>query len=129
MNYLATRARKSYAIKRASEKGHLEMVKFLHASGADVQADDNAAIKLAAAKGHLDVVKYLHQNGADDRDAFGCAANSGRLAVVQYLHMNGADIQFDIYEALISAMVNANNLTHQKISCQNIHYTLSTLTR
>ena len=54
----------NYAIRWASENGHLEVVKYLVQNGADVAADDNYAIRWAAKKGHLEVVKYLVQNGA-----------------------------------------------------------------
>ena len=44
------------AMDRASENGHLEVVKYLHSIGAECP---DHAISGASRNGHLEVVKYL----------------------------------------------------------------------
>ena len=44
---------------RFSGLGHLEIVKYLVAQGADVRAKDDYALCWAASNGHLEVAKYL----------------------------------------------------------------------
>ena len=50
-----------YALRWASENGHLEVVKLLLENGANVHAYNDYALRLASEYGHLDVVKYLNQ--------------------------------------------------------------------
>lgn len=40
----------------------LEIIKYLHKSGADIMARDNYAVRWAAQNGRTDVVKYLQAN-------------------------------------------------------------------
>ena len=88
-----------YAVRYASENGHLDVVKYLHKNGTDITAANNYAVRLSAQFGHLDVVKYLHENGADITADSNCAvryaSENGHLDVVKYLHANGADITAD----------------------------------
>ena len=52
----------------ASEKGHLEMVKYLVENGAEVNVTDElnrTALILASANGHLEIVRYLTKNSDD----------------------------------------------------------------
>ena len=55
----------NYSMIFASEHGHLEIVKFLHTNGADINYFDNFAVRYASANNHLKTVRYLHTNGAD----------------------------------------------------------------
>jgi ankyrin repeat protein len=61
----------NYAVKWASENGHLKVVKYLVSLGADITADNNYAALWACRENHVEVVKYLVSQGAAD---------------VQYLH-------------------------------------------
>jgi ankyrin repeat protein len=80
----------------ASANGHLDVVKLLLESGADVHAYDNGAIRMASYYGHLDVVKLLVESGADvhpyDNLAIRHASRNGHLAVVKLLVESGADV-------------------------------------
>ena len=49
----------SYTINKASEYGHLEVVKYLHSIGKNCTAD---AMDEASKHGHLEVVEYLHSH-------------------------------------------------------------------
>lgn len=79
----------------AAMNGQLDIVKYLHENGADIEKDDNNALEMAARNGHLDVVKYLHENGADvDKcSALEVAATHNHMDVVKYLYENGASIK------------------------------------
>jgi len=55
----------NYAVRWASEYGHLDVVKYLVEHGADITADNNYAVRWASLNGHLEVVKYLVEHGAD----------------------------------------------------------------
>ena len=46
------------SLEMASERGHLEFVKYLVSKGANV-IDNNYAVQWASDFGHLEVVKYL----------------------------------------------------------------------
>ena len=83
------------ALQRASEKGHLEVVKYLvEECRANVHADNDWALRLASENGHLEVVKYLVLNGganvhALNDDALHVAMMRGNLAIVQCLVEEG----------------------------------------
>lgn len=53
------------ALKSASYAGNLDMIKYLISQGADVQTQDNYSVKYASKNGHLNVVKYLVSVGAN----------------------------------------------------------------
>ena len=80
------------ALHLASENGHLETVKFLIESKADIEAKDNlfgkTALHLASENGHLETVKFLIENKANinPKDDNGNTA----LEVVKFLITNGA---------------------------------------
>ena len=88
----------------ASEKGHLEVVKYLVGQGADVRAQYDYALRYASLNGHLDIVKYLVDKGsyvsAEDDFALRYASNNGHLEVVKYLVEQGADVRAYDDEAL-----------------------------
>ena len=54
-----------YALRWASEYGHLEIVKFLVENGADIHVWDDYALRRASQNGHLEIVKFLIKKGAD----------------------------------------------------------------
>ena len=87
---------KDLALKAASLRGHLEIVKYLVENGADIHAEKDVALRSASFKGHLDIVKFLVENGADiharNYDALRKASQLGHLDIVKYLVENGADI-------------------------------------
>ena len=69
--------------------GHLSVVKFLVASGANVHAVDDQALRFAYERGHLAVVEFLVKAGAnvhaDDDQALRFASAHGYLSVVEFL--------------------------------------------
>lgn len=73
----------------AAWNGHLNVIGYLLAQGADVNAQDGEFLIGAARNGHLSAVKYLVSQGADVNAQRGSAlisaAREGRLSVVQYL--------------------------------------------
>ena len=83
----------NWAVRYASENGHLEVVKYLVEKDSDFQVGDNHAVRFASRNGHLEVVKYLVENGADfradDNYSIRCASLCGRLEVVKYLVEKG----------------------------------------
>lgn len=89
-------------IIQASSNNHLDILKYLHSKGADLNykhtiydsdgSIDYSAIKQASREGHFEVVKYLAENGADINLGLEEAAYFGKLDVVKYLHQKGADI-------------------------------------
>lgn len=86
-----------YAFRRAAEKGHLELAKWLHTTyGSDVQAKGDYSIGLAAQNGHLEMCQWLVSEGADptadDDYAMVFAARHGHAEVVQWLLQQGADV-------------------------------------
>ena len=80
----------------ASEKGRLDVVKYLVENGADIHAQDDCALRWSAERGHLEVVRLLLENGADvhtrNNYALGWSAYYGNFEVVRLLLENGADV-------------------------------------
>jgi hypothetical protein len=79
--------------------GHLEIIKYLHGCGADLDGDH---ISTAAEHGYLDIIKYLHKNkiGGYPYLALYHAARRGYFNIVKFLHEN---YEFDIEEAIKEA--------------------------
>ena len=72
-----------------SYKGHIDVIKHLVESGADIHANTDKALRVASMYGHLNIVEYLVENGADvhakDDDALRWASHYNHLDVVHYL--------------------------------------------
>jgi ankyrin repeat protein len=96
----------------ASEKGHLEVVKYLFENGADIHAKNDEALIWASMNGHLEVVKFLVKNGADihsnEDEALIYASTKGHLNIVKYLIGNGANIHVHDDYPLRLASSNGN---------------------
>jgi ankyrin repeat protein len=73
---------------RAVRRGRLDEVKDLVARGMDVTVKDNNAVQSAATLGHLEILKFLVAHGADiysaDHFCFYAAAG-GHLEILKYL--------------------------------------------
>ena len=99
-----------FAIRYASEEGHLDVVKYLVSIGADIHADNNYAVRHASEEGHLEVVKYLVELGSDihaqNEYAVRRASKNGHLEVIKYLVSVGANIHADNNYAVRHASVN-----------------------
>lgn len=74
----------------------------------DYGADVNAALSPAAVGGHLNIVKYLVAKGANVRangsNALSKAARAGHFEVIKYLVGKGADVRAYDDEALFQAL-------------------------
>jgi hypothetical protein len=61
----------------------------------------------AANRGHLEIVKWLHENRPEVslKDSLACAAYCGRLTVVKWMveHLNPADVDIAVKAALVEA--------------------------
>jgi len=89
-------ARDDWALRWASENGHVEVVKVLLDAGANVHAEDDWALRWASYNGHVEVVKVLLDAGADvhtynDR-ALRWASDKGHVEVVKVLFDAGANV-------------------------------------
>jgi uncharacterized protein len=89
----------------ASVFGHLELAKYLHAKGGDVNAvatngSGYNALTGAVASGHTAIVKWLLENAADPNYRYAAgysplltAAADGHLEIVKLLLAHGADLR------------------------------------
>lgn len=86
-------------IEHACEKGHLNVVKYLHKLGALISEGDDYALRLACKEGHLEVVKYLVSQGANVEakydDPMKKAVEAGHFEIVKYLLSQGANAAFN----------------------------------
>ncbi|OAP54807.1 hypothetical protein AYL99_11255 [Fonsecaea erecta] len=91
------------ALQVASGEGHVEIVKLLLDSGADVNAPgkrySDTALQAASAKGHVEIVKLLLDSGADVNapgkrygTALQMASAKGHVEIVKLLLDSGADV-------------------------------------
>lgn len=87
---------RDYALKIASQSGHVEIVKYFVENGFDIHANNESALFFAADNGHYEVVKYLVEKGADihisEEEPFRWASRNGHYEVVKYLLEKGADV-------------------------------------
>lgn len=87
---------KDIAIRLASKKGNINIVKYLIEKGAVIDTVDNEAIRRAAENGRLDTVIFLADVGADIHakyeQALRFSAANGHLEVVRFLISRGADV-------------------------------------
>ncbi len=109
------------ALHRASCNGHIETVKYLVQSGAELDMQDKfgkTALHWASSYGHIETVKFVVQSGAqlDIQDKFGRTAlhkaiYNGYIETVKFLVQSGAklDIQDkDGWTALNNASLNGH---------------------
>ena len=85
----------------ASEKGDLDVVKFAHRKGADLNQEDRngeTPILLSSRNAHYKIVKYLHENGANlnqegkvGETPILLASKNAHYKIVKYMFENGAD--------------------------------------
>ncbi len=97
-------------LMRATENGHLDVVKLLVENGADLSL--GSPLVRACSNGNLAVIQYLVENGADvnDVDAMGGAmplwspVRNGRLDIVTFLVENGANVDSGRYDGFTVLM-------------------------
>ena len=84
------------ALRCASNRGHVEVVRALLENGANVHAQDDYALRWASRNGHVEVVKVLLENGAnvhaDDDGALRLACEFGHTEIVKVLLKHGANV-------------------------------------
>jgi ankyrin repeat protein len=82
-------------VMNAARFGHLDVVKRLQHSGADIFANDHMPLRFACQNGRLHVVKYLHEQKSDIRANMNqpivLACKHGHLEVAKYLWSQGAN--------------------------------------
>lgn len=92
-------------ISKATENGHLDIVKYLVSLGADVKTNDSYSILLASENGNLEMVKYLIKEGIDIETRNGYvlvrASSSGNLELVKYLVSLGLNNKYALPDASI----------------------------
>ena len=88
----------------AAAFGHLDVAKYLHTKGGDVNAAATngtgyTALTGAVTSGHAEIVKWLLENGADSNYRYGpgyspllAAAANGHVEIVKVLLDHGADL-------------------------------------
>lgn len=119
------------AIMLAATNGHLEVVKFLIAAGADPK--NHQSLINASQNGHLDVVKFLVEQGANvtarDDAAVRYAAFDGHLEIIKFLIANGADFQaadnYAIDHALASGHMETVHYLYSlgaRVTLDNFYY-------
>ena len=103
---------KDIAIRLASKKGNINIVKYLFEKGAVIDTVDNEAIRRAAENGHLVTVIFLADEGADIHakyeQALRFSAANGHLEVVRFLISRGADVTVLDNEAIHLASKNGH---------------------
>jgi len=75
--------------------GDLETVKKEVENGLDLKHQGEIGLDLACFGGHLEIIKFLHKSGVnlDSPDAVSSAVEKNRFEILVYLHENGARIE------------------------------------
>jgi len=85
-----------WALCDACFRGRLDIVKYLHEAGVDIQWNNSQAMIDACTYGQLDVVKYLHEAGANiyaiENEEIEIMYKSGHFDTLKYLCKLGLDI-------------------------------------
>jgi ankyrin repeat protein len=76
----------------------LDVLRLLHAAGADIFARSNMPVQICSARGKYDMVKYLVENGADTLSSenlcFWLAVQQGHISLTRYLYnLGNVDIE------------------------------------
>ena len=107
--------------------GHIEVAKYLHDKGGDVNAVSTnpsryTALTGAVASGHSAIVEWLLANGAGVNYRYGAgysplltAAANGHLEIVKMLLANGADLQARTHEGKSADQI-AEERGHQELA-------------
>ncbi len=113
-----------YALVRASDKGHLEVVKYLVEQGADIHAKNDRALIFASQRGRLEVVRYLVEHGANihtNNDwPLKTAITMGHFGVVKYFMDYNYMIKDyanydDLNEIITSVIRSASRYKREKV--------------
>jgi hypothetical protein len=100
------------ALHAAAGNGHLPVVEWLHAQGADISAWHDHVMRLAVTNARLPILEWLHSQGADfttfHGDPLRSAARCGHLPVIEWLHDHGVDIRAHNNEAVRMAALNGH---------------------
>ena len=94
-------SKKDITIKEASEKGHIDLIKYLVKNGANIHVEEEYPFFIAVENGHIDLVKLAVENGVDinkdNSKALLRASLRGHFPVVKYLVESGSNIHSDSF--------------------------------
>jgi ankyrin repeat protein len=106
----AIHADNDYALRIASQNGHIAIIRQLLIHGANVHVDTDHPLRSAVQQGHLAVTRLLLAHGADihaDNDfCLRTSASDGHANIVEVLVRGGASVRAQEDEALILACVH-----------------------
>lgn len=77
---------------------NLPLVRYLHGMGVDISTSEDLSLIIACERGHLELVKYLHLAGANIENVRGYLSDIciyGNLHIIKYLQNAGLEHMFD----------------------------------
>jgi ankyrin repeat protein len=109
-NKLNINADNDLALRKSSEYGNIDVVKFLVGKGANIRTCEDYALRYSSQYGHIEVVKFLVEKGSDihmcDDYALRYSSQYGHIEVVKFLIGKGANIHAsDDYAFKLSSRV------------------------
>ena len=93
---LVTERNKQKGFYLACENGHIEIAKFLHSLGININSYNDVVFVWACRRGHIEMVKWLQTLGVNinsiDDYAFRCVCEDGHIEIAKWLYSLGVNI-------------------------------------